>query len=683
MLNRLAATFAILFFCFLFTGCSNSDDNPINDLNSDVFTDADPALLVGTWSIFSGSLNGQSVPVPPTSPNCGRDYFVYNADGSYSDFVFFDSGSCTPEVSNLSWSLSNGIITLRDNTGATSDVTITNLTSSTFVFKAAVDFDFDGDDDIFTFTARPYDPPAIGNVSFTFQQNSAVQDRIEFNWTAYNGGVPFDRYEIYRSLNGCDKTGAELIATITDQNVNSFIDETPGSEAELCYYFKVYTERGELGESILVTVFTDTIEVPLVTIDSAIPNGEVIDLLWLPYTGFYFSHYEIYVRNFVDGTSGYAFQSVKIAEIDDPQITSFTDNAPPFVQNPIYEVRAVNTFGNTTQLFATGGFEVTYERAGLLDLDFVNLTAYDPDDSTVFFLGSLASTGEQKLLRYDYNTRQTTISSSSPNTSSEVFMKIIGSGEGKELLLSIGSDIHVYDAATLDFKYRLERDSGFLFPTDFAYLDNGVWVFTDNDKLYTLSRSGGTYSVIAEAYMNASGQNAGLFQVIPIGNGRVLTGHEGAETSYTFDILANGQITNQISRSALEWKDYKKTFFYNSTADLVLDTELDDVFDAQNFSTVQNVDRPNILTALNLNGTLVLGTDNDPEWTIDEDSMHSRKAFSFGIGTAVVTEQETIGYPHLVFENNAGQRVSISSWFKREGLRGSAPRPDLFVEVLN
>ena len=683
MLNRLWASTTLFLSLFLLIGCSNSDDNPINDLNSDVFRDADPALLAGTWSIFSGSLNGQSVPVPPTSPNCGRDYFVYNADGSYSDFVFFDSGTCNPEVSNLSWTLNNGIITLRDNTGTTSEVTITSLTASNFVFKAAIDFDFDGVDDIFTFNARPYDPPAIDNVSFTFQQNSSVQDRIEFNWDAYNSGIPFDRYEIYRSNSGCDKNNAELIATITDQNVTSFIDETPGSEAELCYYFKVYTERGELGESILITVFTDTIEVPLVTIDSAVPSGDVIDLLWIPYSGYYFSHYEIYVRNFVDGTSGYAFQSVKIAEIDDPQITSFTDNAPPFVKNPIYEVRAVNTFGNTTQLFATGGFEVNYERAGLLDLDFVNLTAYDPDDSTVFFLGTLASSGEQKLLRYDYNTQQTTVSSSSPNTSSEVFMKVIDSGEGKELLLSIGSDINVYDASTLDFKYRLEQDNGFIFPRDFAYLDNGVWVLTDDDNLYTCSRSGGTYSVIAEANMNVSGQNAGLFQVIPIGNGRVLTGHEGGQESYTFDILANGQITNQVIRNSVEWKDYKRTFFYNSAADITLDTQLRGVFESQTFSYTQFYDRPNIATGLSLDGSLIIGTDNDPEWIIDEDSMHSRKAFSFGIGTATVTEQETVGYPHLVFENNAGQRVSISSWFKREGLRGSAPRPDLFVEILN
>ena len=114
-----------------------------------------------------------------------------------------------------------------------------------------------------------------------------------------------------------------------------------------------------------------------------------------------------------------------------------------------------------------------------------------------------------------------------------------------------------------------------------------------------------------------------------------------------------------------------------------MDTQLRGVFESQTFSYTQFYDRPNIATGLSLDGSLIIGTDNDPEWIIDEDSMHSRKAFSFGIGTATVTEQETVGYPHLVFESNAGQRVSISSWFKREGLRGTAPRPDLFVEILN
>ena len=100
------------------------------------------------------------------------------------------------------------------------------------------------------------------------------------------------------------------------------------------------------------------------------------------------------------------------------------------------------------------------------------------------------------------------------------------------------------------------------------------------------------------------------------------------------------------------------------------------------FSFTTFFPRPFLGTALSQNGERILGTDNDPDWTIDEQSMHRRTAVFFDINSSSASETETTGYPLFVFENHLGQQVSISSWFKREGLTGFAPRPDLFVEIV-
>lgn len=677
MLNRYASRILAFFTLALFIGCS-ADDNP---LTRGVQRNADPALLEGIWTIIEGTLEGQTVPVPPTSPACGRDYFIYSADGSYSDYVFFDGSSCVPQISNLSWTLNDGVITLRDGSGQSSQLTITQLNANSLVFRSAIDFDQDGDEDIFTFAAVPYDPPLRDNVTQSFQQDPTVQDRIQLRWNSYTGGR-FDRYEIYRSTPGnCDKGNTELIASLTEQTQNSFVDENPADADQICYFMRLIADGEQLGESELVTVIPDQLEVPTVMIQSAVASGDQIDVSWQSYTGFYFDRYEIYVRNYENGTTGYAFQEQLVAVIDDKETTSFTDTAPPFVRNPFYEVRVVNTFGNGPAFVAEGGIEVSYQRPGLLDLSFINLMAIDPTDTALYFLGDSANENEQRLVRFDYSTNQTTVSTSSPNTSSQVFLKVIDSDAGKELMLLKGFDVSVYDASTLDFKYELNWSGGFLSVADFDYLGNGNWVFTDSETVYTFSRNNAELTLINQAGLTTT-TNAGQFQILNMGNDRILVGHEFSDQSYRFDVTAAGAFQNLTTFTGIRWQDSKETLFYNETADVVLDQLDRGIYETQNFSFTTFFPRPFLGTALSQNGERILGTDNDPEWTIDEQSMHMRTAVFFDINSSSASETTTTGYPLFVFENHLGQQVSISSWFKREGLTGFAPRPDLFVEIV-
>ncbi len=262
-------------------------------------------------------------------------------------------------------------------------------------------------------------------------------------------------------------------------------------------------------------------------------------------------------------------------------------------------------------------------------------------------------------------------------------MNIVDSDFGKELLLQIGVDIYVYDANTLDFKYQLDLNNGFLFITDIAYLGNGLWLVADSEKLYTFTRNNLTLIPVSETELTFQTQNAGQFQIVLLGTSKVLVGHEFAVESYTYDIDAGGNFSNKKTFSAIRWKDYEKTLLYNASQNVVLDILDRGIYETENFSFLQFYSDPYLATGLSQDGNFVLGTDNDPEWIIDENSQHQRRATKFNRSTNSPEYSETIGYPLFVFENNLNQTVCISSWFKREGIFGFAPKPDIFVEILD
>lgn len=663
------------FLTLLLLSCSK-DDGPENPTQQNV----DPELLYGTWAIFQGELQGEVVDVPPTSPACGRGFFTITSDGKYRDFVFFDNNQCIPEVSELSWTLRNGVLTLRDQFGQSLTLNVVDLRSNIFIFTTEIDFDEDGTLDTFRFTARPYSPPAFDNVSVTFFPNFEARDRIEFTWDSYVGG-DFSRYEIYRSTS-CQKEDAELVGTITEQETSVFIDESPVAGDQLCYFLRTYTSDGLLGESDIQTVFPGDIEILPVAITDITASGDQVSLSWEAFTGYYFDRYEIYALNYEANSTGYAFQEEKIAEITDVGTTSFTDMDPPYLYNPIYEVRVVNTLDNSSAQYGRISREVTYQRPGLLPIDFIMKWTYDENASSLYILGNSPENNMQQLIRFDYESNQTVISPDGPDTSSAVFMKIVDSGFGKELLLQIGGDLWVYDAATLDFKYLLEPNSGFLFIMDIAYHGNGVWLVADSDNLYSFTRTDSTLNPISQEALSFNAQNAGQFQIISLGASKVLVGHEFAIESYTFEVDAGGNFSNKTTYSSLRWKDFERSYFYNAAQDVLLDNLERGIYETNNFSFLQIYDRPFLATGLSQDGNFVLGTDNDPQWTIDENSLHERRATKFNRNTNTPEDIQTIGYPLIVFETSNNQTVCISSWFKREGIFGFAPKPDIFVEIL-
>ena len=78
-----------------------------------------------------------------------------------------------------------------------------------------------------------------------------------------------------------------------------------------------------------------------------------------------------------------------------------------------------------------------------------------------------------------------------------------------------------------------------------------------------------------------------------------------------------------------------------------------------------------------------MGSNNDPGWSINEDSQHTKEAVIFNRATQQLTKLTTKGYPIIVFESYNGKIMSISSGLKRENLRQSFnQKSDLFIETV-
>jgi len=313
-----------LIICLLIvvlSSCGNDDDDESDPTNPNNFyngalTSASESNLLGIWAIFSAEYDGILVDIPIDYEECGRDFFIYSENNIYREYFYQNSG-CDYLTSELNWNLDGGVITLSNSLGQSDELIIISLSSNDLKFKAKFDIDEDGELDVFVINAKRYVPEEIDIVSPTFMRNydDEFENLLSFTWEPYQGYYEFDRYEIYRS-NGdnCSKDNAVLIETITDVTNTEFTDLTPPGEEYLCYYIKVFTSQGLLGESILLTEWTDTIYPTPVSMTEPVVNNNTIELNWQISEMPYFSHYEIAFANHTGGT-GSGFQEYTLVEM--------------------------------------------------------------------------------------------------------------------------------------------------------------------------------------------------------------------------------------------------------------------------------------------------------------------------------------------------------------------------------
>lgn len=499
----------------------------------------------------------------------------------------------------------------------------------------------------------------------------------------------FVSYEIYRSTGAdCTKDNAVLIETINDANNAEFTDLTPPVEERLCYYLKTVIQSGTLGESYLQTLNTYTLGATPVNLFEPTLINNTINLSWEESDMPYFSHYEISYSNFAANITGYAEQDIVITEITDKSIINFVDDNPPYLENPFYNIIVYDVFGNKTYNNPDGyitSWEVQYKRDVLLDIHRIFSYAIDPEEPVIYFYGyESGQSNSIKIHRYNYETNITeAISSLSPNTYTNLPIEIINSSYGKELVLEQGSELEIYDANTLEYKYTLEPSDVFSL-NYFRYTSSGFWIFTDGDDVFTYSRDNSNLTLIDTKPHFSNFQSGYDYSIFEIENNQLLVGHINEPNSILYSMDSNGDLTNQ-STVALPIKEYgTRKSQYNSTDNYIINFVENKLYSTTNFTLLESFNQPNFGSGISNDGKMIYGSNNDSNWSVNENSQHTKEAIIFNRLTQQTTTITTIGYPHVIFENYNGDVISISSGLKKEDLNQNINnKTDLFIEIID
>jgi hypothetical protein len=675
----------------LFTSCSKDDE--IFNVNIDFYANVNEAALesdlLGTWAIFSLDFKGITSEIPINYQDCGRDYIVFSENGIYNEYLY-QSSDCNYISNTLNWSLNQGIITLSNQFNQTEDLAVTKLTNSAFNFNTRIDVDEDGQLDVIKAYLKPYTPIEIDLVSNTFFRNTSEEYKnlISYTWQPYRGSQEFVSYEIYRNSGpNCSKSNAVLITTITDAKIINFTDLTPPSEESLCYFLRIKIKPKVLGESELQTLETNTLEATPVNLEMPTVIGNTISLNWDKSDLPYFSHYEISYSNFAANISGYGEQNVNIIEITDKNITSFIDENPPYLENPFYQINVYDIFGNKTydmyDTFKTS-WEVDFKRDELLNINHVLSYDIDPNKPIVYFFGFESNTSNSvKIHKFNYETNEVeAVSNTAPDTSTNLPIKFFNSSYDDEIFIEQGGELEVYNASTLEFKYTL-KPSNINSVNDFYYTTAGFWVFTDGDNIFTYSRNNSNLTLIDVKPHFTEHQSSYNYSVFEIENNQLLLGHLNEANSILYKMDGNGFLTEERTVTVPIKQDNTRNSHYNSEDNYIINFKEKQLYTTNSFSLLSSFQQPNFASGISKNGKSIYGSDNDPDWSINDNVQHKKEALILNRTTQQVQTFTTKGYPHIIFENYKGEVISISSGMKKEDLYNKInDKVDLFIEVI-
>ena len=681
--------YLILTSIFIFTSCSeDSEYDFYADFYSNAKTTASINDLIGTWAIFNIEFEGKVSQVPINYQECGRDYLVFEENGIYKEYLY-ESSNCDFTSNILSWELNQGIITLFNQQNESDEAVITKLNANELIFKSKFDIDNDGNLDIFKAHLKPYIPIEIDLISETFYRNLSPEYKnlISYTWQPYIGSEEFVSYEVYRSSGtNCSKSNAVLVETIMDANTTIFTDLTPPAEQRLCYFIKINIKSKTLGESDIQSLDTYTLEASPVNLENPIVNNNTISLSWEKSNMPYFSHYEISYSNFPPNITGYGQQIVSVVKITNINTTNFIDENPPYLDNPFYKIIVYDIFGNKTYDTSEGFktyLEADFRRDEIININNVKSYTIHPNKPIVYFLGNEEEASSIHIHKFNYETNITEIiSSKSLNTYTDLPIEYFKTNYGEEIFIAQGSDLDVYDANTLEFKYELNHSQIYSID-DFLNTSSGFWVFTDGDHIFTFSRNNDKLTLIDKKPHFTDHQSSYNYSILEIKNNQLLLGHRNESYSILYDINSDGFLMQKNTIDITINQDIKRNMQYNLADNFIINFKENKVYSTDDFSVVSTFQYPNSPSGISIDGKEIYGSNNDDNWDINDDSIHEKKAVVYNRETQLFDYYTTKGYPHFIFKNYQGKLISISSGMKKEGLfRKINNKEDLFIEVI-
>ncbi|TRZ45105.1 hypothetical protein DMZ48_04965 [Robertkochia solimangrovi] len=666
----------VLFIGITLFSCSKDDGDSLEDaFYRDKLSNANISLLTGTWSLYAASYEDITVEVPENDNDCGRDFIVFNGDGGYKEFILSDSYQCNYDSIEGEWTYDDGVITISNGYGLGYEMVLTQLNTQQMTFRAKLDIDDDGIDDIITFIAKPYTPNDFDIYSDSFYHNSDQEhkDKIRFDWQSYKGFNVFNRYEIYRT-NGYNKDDAVLVTSIGDQGTNFFIDVNPPAEERLFYFFRLYTDQGKIAESEVHSVDTGELLSTGVTSSSIMVSGETIDFSWEKFDGYYFSHYEISTKE----TEGYFYGSSNnertVAIIDDINTTSFSDTNPPFYKDPIYTVYVVDIFGNRSSNIIMGkqAQGLVFKRQEVTD--FVRLEKFAPgkNESVIYLYGTVSGEQGSTIHRYNYGTNTVeAIADVKPPYYTDSDLKVFNSSYGEEIVLLQAGEFYVYDGTSLTLKYKITPQENFGLD-DYIVLENGLWVVSDHDYVNIYKRNTDVLELIDRQPHFEKHQSSGLYYLKSLTDNRIMIGHRNEPYSYIFSYDSEGMITLIDTTVPTQ----TPTTLYSSITNTLINSKNKNILDGDTYQSVGSYIYPAVPNTISKDGDRLLGSNNDPLGMY----THEKKAYIYEIDSQTELSIETKGYPHYLFESYDGKLISISTGLLRSNLTSYIAKECIFME---
>ncbi|MCM5663689.1 lipocalin family protein [Galbibacter mesophilus] len=674
--------FLAIAICFIFLGCSEDDNQDSEDIfYINALTSAKEEDLIGAWAITSIEHDGEIIIIEPSVSECGSDFTLITADGKYREYIFKDSFTCGADIHLSQWKLNDGVLTVTDSNGKRQELVITKLSGTSFIFKIKLDVSASLTDQIFNVTAHSYNPPNDKDIysdSFFIRQDHYKTDKIELVWNSYIGTNKFNRYEIYRSRS-YSKSDSQLLASISEVSQTSYIDSNPPVEEELYYFFKIYNDKGLIGESNIHSIRTQDLIIPGVELSEPIPNNTSVTLNWTPSASIYFSHYLITTNGSNSSISLSEGYFEEVAQIQDVNTTSFTDTNPPYVVNPFYQIYAIDIFGNKSEIKQNiNDKQVNFTRPGTLDFNKIYFFTYSETKPIIYIYGNREG-GNLQLVKYNYETMKVEATASkTPNISTDEEMRLFNSENGNELFFSQHGQLYTFDAENLNFKYAIKLDN-YIYEDDFINIKGDIWCVTDHDYVYTLRRNNDILNLLDKQPHFSEHQAFFNYKILKITDNEFLVGHNYEGKSYRYTLDDNGTIINSTSVDIPMYNDILRTFF-NPISKEIFNCFRKEIYSTNSYSLKNTLTYPETTYGISEDGNLLYGTSNNPS-SLGEDFtknvlIHDRKNQT----TRTIASK---GFPHLLFQNYKGQLVSISSYFKRENLKShSFVNPDFFVEII-
>ncbi len=356
----------------------------------------------------------------------------------------------------------------------------------------------------------------------------------------------------------------------------------------------------------------------------------------------------------------------------------------------MYNIYVYDIFGNRTDFYyqdVTTFWEVEYKREELTNFQSIHSMAIDPDEPIVYFFGNESGQNyNTSIQRFNYESNQTeAISNLEPTASTNVPIKLISSTNGEELVVAAGFDLFFYNASTMEYKYQINPD-GISTIDDFIYTSNGFWLLIDGDDIFIYTRDNANFFVVDTKPHFSENQGAYNYQVFELNDDKLLVGHKNESNSMVFDIAANGTLTYEQNVAIPITDDgyfFNKTL-YISSQDYIINFDENRLYSTTSFSFLESFEEPYYPSGISQDGIEIFGTNNDPDWQITPESLHAKEALIYNRNTSSIENFNTIGYPHVIFENYLGEIISISSGLKKDDLSQNInDRGDIFLEKID